>query len=94
VAAIVADPDPDGVVRERLGVAIIYLADQGRLHCGCPPTSNLSAPALHDEAAAFVRRSAELWPNGPQVSALVAVLERINAIKPNPERRPDGTSAN
>ena len=49
-------------------------------------SSVLSAPHFHDEAAAFAHVEALLWPQGP-VCPHCGGVERINAIKPNPEKR-------
>ena len=48
--------------------------------------SILSKPYFHDEAAAFQFVEAILWPTGP-VCPHCGGVERINAIKPNPEKR-------
>jgi len=48
--------------------------------------SVLSQPQFHDEAAAFAYVEAELWPNGP-VCPHCGGVERISAIKANPEKR-------
>jgi len=48
--------------------------------------SHLSAPHFHDEAAAFAYVEAELWPHGPTCPHCGGV-DRISAIKPNPEKR-------
>jgi len=48
--------------------------------------SILSAPHFHDEAAAFAKVEAALWPNGPACFHCGAA-DRISAIKPNPAKR-------
>jgi transposase-like protein len=48
--------------------------------------SVLSKPYFHDEAAAFEFVESILWPTGP-VCPHCGGFERINAIKPNPEKR-------
>jgi transposase-like protein len=48
--------------------------------------SILSAPHFHDEAAAFARVEAVLWPQGP-VCHHCGCMGRISAIPANPEKR-------
>lgn len=48
--------------------------------------SALSAPHLHNEAAAVAYVEARVWPNGP-VCPHCGCTDRITAIKPNPEKR-------
>lgn len=48
--------------------------------------SNLSAPYLHDEAAAFEFVESVLWPEGP-VCPHCGCMGRITKVKPNPEKR-------
>lgn len=48
--------------------------------------SVLSRPYFHDEQAAFNFVEAIIWPNGP-VCPHCGGVERISAIKPNPEKR-------
>ena len=48
--------------------------------------SILSQKQFHDEAAAFAYVEAELWPNGP-VCPHCGGVDRISAIKPNPEKK-------
>ena len=48
--------------------------------------SILSKPYFHDEAAAFQFVEGIIWPTGP-VCFHCGGVERINAIKPNPEKR-------
>lgn len=48
--------------------------------------SNLSAPYLHDEAAAHEFVESVLWPNGP-VCPRCGGLDRITKVKANPEKR-------
>ncbi|MEM7026500.1 MAG: transposase, partial [Pseudomonadota bacterium] len=48
--------------------------------------SALSAPYLHDEAAAFEFVESVLWPNGP-VCPKCGCMGRITKVKANPEKR-------
>jgi transposase-like protein len=48
--------------------------------------SNLSAPYLHDEAAAHEFVESVLWPEGP-VCPHCGGVDRITKVKPNPEKR-------
>ena len=48
--------------------------------------SVLSKPYFHDEAEAFRFVESIIWPNGPSCPHCGAV-DRITAIKPNPEKR-------
>ena len=48
--------------------------------------SVLSKPYFHDEAAAFQFVEGIIWPQGP-VCPHCGGVDRINAIKPNPEKR-------
>jgi transposase-like protein len=48
--------------------------------------SILSAPYFHNEAAAFAKVEATLWPHGP-VCHHCGCMGRITSIKPNPEKR-------
>jgi transposase-like protein len=48
--------------------------------------SVLSQKQFHDEAAAFAYVEAELWPTGP-ICPHCGGVERISAIKPNPEKK-------
>jgi transposase-like protein len=48
--------------------------------------SILSAPHFHNEAAAFAKVEAVLWPQGP-VCPHCGCTDRISAIKPNVEKR-------
>jgi len=48
--------------------------------------SNLSAPYLHDEEAAYAFVESVLWPNGP-VCPRCEAQDRITKVKPNPEKR-------
>lgn len=48
--------------------------------------SVLNRPQFQDEAAAFAYVEAEIWPQGP-VCPHCGCVERISAIKPNPEKK-------
>ncbi|CAM3286156.1 ISXO2-like transposase domain-containing protein [Sphingomonas antarctica] len=48
--------------------------------------SVLNRPQFQDEAAAFAYVEAEIWPEGP-VCPHCGGVERISAIKPNPEKK-------
>ena len=48
--------------------------------------SVLSRPYFHDEAAAFAFVEGIIWPQGP-ICPHCGGVERITAIKPNPEKR-------
>ena len=48
--------------------------------------SVLNRPQFQDEAAAFAYVEAEIWPQGP-VCPHCGGVERISAIKPNPEKK-------
>jgi transposase-like protein len=48
--------------------------------------SNLSAPYLHNEAAAYEFAESVLWPEGP-VCPHCGCMGKVKAIAPNPEKR-------
>jgi transposase-like protein len=58
----------------------------GFLYQGETTVSVLNRPYYHNEEAAFAHVEAELWPQGP-VCPHCGGIERISAIKPNPEKK-------